>query len=163
MLTQLFQNYVELKTKIHSLLTVEKVDSLSNVVLKNIGKLFGILGIVSLIILAFFTTFQEHYIIGNFLIIIAALIIYGVDEGYVYYNELFYCAGIPMAIMNFFIGLVQVIFKYGKHASDLNRPIIDGWSLFASLILFLLGIIILMTAASRPYTKILPETKGAGK
>lgn len=155
MLMKLFQNYVGLRDKIHSLLSIKKDEPIFNVMLKNLTKLAGILFMLSLLLLSLMASYRGQWILGNLGIVGLAAIIYGIDEQ-IYYDELFYCAGIPMAIMNFFIGFIQVMIKYGHNVSA-NHPIINGWDLFASCVLFLLGIILLMTASSRPHTEIVAE------
>lgn len=138
-----FQYYVILRDYLHKKLHFEKGNRFLHTFVLSAVRLLVPLAMLASGILTIICMAYGSIILGTLFAITFVGLIYGVQKQQVWMNELLLCIGIPITAVNGFSAFIRTIL-YNKP----YEPIGDLSTIIATLLLFVVGILVVMTANS---------------
>lgn len=145
----MFKSYVKLRNLIRSKLEIKKDATFLTDFVTNAARLLVPISILVSFGLAILFVRFDLLVLGTLSAIVGSGIIYGIDGRKVYLDELFYAIGIPIAALNGFTAFIKFLLY-----SRPNNPMGELSTVITALVFFLIGVVLLMTASSRPHTEI---------
>lgn len=139
----MFQKYIILRDYLHEKLRLKKEYSFLHTFALSAAQLLVPLALMVFITLAVICMAFGFTISGTLFAIIFAGIVYGMPIQRVWTNELILAIGIPITLINGFTFFIRILL-YNR----LHNPQGDLYSIFITLLLTGVGIIIIMTANS---------------